>query len=74
MKTGEVIFVLLGRVEWNNRYKLGSLQVRAIELIEWHFVRLEFDALNPLLQIAHHQTLVQLLLLGEAGGIDRFKL
>ena len=52
MQTGKIIFILLGRVEWNDRYKLGGLQVRAVELLDGHLVGFQFNCFQPLLQTA----------------------
>ena len=73
MEPGEIILILLGGIEWNNRNELRKLKVRAIELLHRHLVRFEVNRFQALLQAADHQALAQLLLFRKSGCLERLK-
>ena len=73
VKPGEIVFILLGRVEWNDRHKLRELKVRAVELLDRHLVSFEVNRFQALLQTADHQTLAQFFLFRKSGYIERVK-
>ena len=47
--------------------------MHASKLRRWHLPVLELRAFQSLAQAAHHQRLVESLLLREAGNVDRLK-
>ena len=67
---GDQVVVVLDRGEGQQRRELRHLEVDAGDLVDRHQPALELRPLDPLLEVAHHQLLVELLLLGEAGGVD----
>ena len=69
----DVVLDVLGAVEWNRRGELRKLQMKSVELVDRHLVELEIGAADAVLQLAHHQFLVQAILFAEPASIDRLK-
>jgi hypothetical protein len=67
----EIVVVVLGGRERQERYELRELDVQSAELIDRHQVVLEPRVVDPLLEVAHHELLVEHFLVGEPGGVDR---
>ena len=73
MQAREVVLVLFGVVERNGADEARQLQVHAVHLVQRHLVELQVVALQPVAQLAHHQLQIELVLVGEAGGVDRLE-
>src|SRR5579864_9535442 len=67
---GDEVVVVLDAGEGEHRDERRRLDVDAAELVDRHLPRLEPRLLEELAQVAHHQRLVEGLLLGKAGRVD----
>ena len=74
MQAAEIVLVMFRGIQGNDGNKLRELQVYAVELIDGHFVGFESNGLEALLEVAHHEGLVEFFLLGETRGVQGFEL
>ena len=70
MQPGDVVLVVPDGLEGHLRDELGEHDVHPVQLVDRHLVVLEGEGFEPFLEVAHHEAVVQLLLLGEPVGLD----
>ena len=73
LQARQVILVFLRVVERDRADEAGQLQVDAAHLVQRHLVQLQPVAAQLVLQLAHHQLLVELVGVGETAGVDRLE-
>ena len=73
LQARQVVVVLLGAVERDRADEAGQRDVHAAHLVQRHLVELEVVGAQRVLQLAHHQLLVQLVAVGKAAGVDRLE-
>ena len=64
---------MLRAVDGHNRDELREQQVHAVELVDRHLELLQVGGTDAVLELAHHELLVQAILLGEVGRVDRLE-
>jgi hypothetical protein len=73
MKTGNVVLVVLERVEWDRKRQVGEAGVDAILLVNRHLVLFEVVVGDALPQDTNKEVVRELVLLGEPSGRDSFE-
>ncbi len=73
VKTRDVVFVVLDRIEGDRKRHIREIGMDAILLIDWHLVLFEVEVGDALLQHANQQVVRELVLIGEAGRRDGFE-
>ena len=73
MQTGDVVLVLLHRIEGNGERQVGEVQMRAVHLVHRHLIFLEAVIVDALPQRAAQNLMGKSVLLGETLGRDRLQ-
>ena len=67
MKTGDVVFVVLDRIERDGERQIREIGMDAVLLVDWHLIFFKVEVGDALLEYANQQVVGELVLVREAG-------
>ena len=70
VKTGDVVLVMLDRVEGNGQRQIREAGMDAILLVDWHLVLFQVEVGDALLEDTNQKVVGELVLVGEARSRD----
>ncbi len=73
VKAGNVVFVVLDRVERNGQRQIRQAGMDAILLVDWHLELFEVEVGDTLFEDTSEEVVRELVLIGEAGTRSGFK-
>ncbi len=73
VKPGDVVFIVLNRVERNGQRQIRKAGMDAVLLVDWHLVLFEVEVGDALFEDTKEEVVGELVLVGEASRGDRFK-